>query len=321
MYNIEFTSIDRVLAMVHRDIPNLDADEISLIEWAGEAVEFLKVPDVKEQVVSFIEIKNFTAEIPKGLTSILQIARNNDYVENPEWHCNPELVKEAAGTEETEDISTEKTECKGCTPNTVPDCDRKSNFDLQLSYRFWTGGTYYRNNFTPVRLTNNSFFNAIVCKEKQHQEIYTTAKDEYTIVGTSSKILKFSFGTGQVAISYLRSPLDPETGYPMIPDEVSSLQAITSYIKWKYASSKVWLGESQYKVLSDLSHRDWLKYIIQAKVFFKKAKSLDEYQNLLEQSHRLIPNKNQYYGYFGNMNTPENLNFKNNNYGRSSIYR
>ena len=55
--------------------------------------------------------------------------------------------------------------------------------------------------------------------------------------------------------------------------------------------------------------RKWLKYARQAKNFMKMPKGIDQHQNLLEQSHKLIPRKRTYYGYFGSLGRLENRTF------------
>jgi len=184
-------------------------------------------------------------------------------------------------------------------------------FDLKWEYSLWSDSQYCKDKFTPVRLSNNVFFNSLVCKEKNNQEIYRNCGDEYTIVGTTEKRLRFSFREGFVAVAYLRNAIDIETGYPLVPDNYSYLSAITYYIKWKLAEWYDWNGREGFGIKAEKAEKRWLKYTKQGKNYMKMPKGLDQYQNLLEQSHTMIPKHNMYYGHFGNLNKAESKKFNN----------
>ena len=86
MSELQYTTVNRIIAKLHRDISGTDMNESNLIEWIGEALEFLKVPQIQDQAIAFIEVKNHHAEIPKGFQMVLQIARNNYWEEKK---CSP----------------------------------------------------------------------------------------------------------------------------------------------------------------------------------------------------------------------------------------
>ena len=80
MEAINYTSVDRIFSKIGRDLKGEDnIDEIDVIEWIGEALEFLKVQQIQEQGVQFVEVKNNEAYLPKGLQMILQIAKDNEW--------------------------------------------------------------------------------------------------------------------------------------------------------------------------------------------------------------------------------------------------
>jgi len=299
---MEYTTVDRILSKFHRDLRGTDINESDAIEWIGEALEFLKVPQIQEQAVAFIEVQNNEAYLPAGLHLVLQIARNND------WTPDEEEESLAIPAEDVAEI----TQVEECNP--IP---YKPYFDMQWQYFNWTTSGYYKRSYTPVRLANNTLFNSIVCKEKC---AYEAGPDEYTIVGVVNKKLRFSFEEGQVALAYLKNVIDEETGYPLIPDNVSYMNAITYYIKWKIAQRMEWSGREGYGRLAQDSERLWLKYAKQGKNYMKMPKTLDDYQDLLEESHHLIPKHKRYYNYFGNLGRAEDRNFndpdrRNNNIG------
>jgi hypothetical protein len=331
---MEFTSVDRILSKLTREIKNTKFNEGDIIEMIGEALDFLKVKAATEQAVAMVEVSNYQAPIPNYLHSILQIARNNNWSpSNKDCVCPAELVNTTTSTSTTNNVTTTTTTVtkQGCltcgdlqpavnTP--VPlDCNGtpltgyelsyyRPYFDSDLLFHKWSNSNYYRQQYTPVRLADSTFFNSVVCQELDQDKIYASCTDEYTIVGHGcDRVLRFSFKEGSVAVAYNKSVVDKETGYPMIPDQISFITAITYYIRWKLAEEKQWEGREGFATLAYDNERKWLKYARQAKNWAKMPKSIDDYQDLLEQSHRLIPNHKKYYGFFGSLNRQENRSF------------
>lgn len=317
MQNLEFTTADRILAKLTRDLRGTDFNESDVIEWMGEALAFLKVFPLEEQSVAFLEVRNHEALMPTGLQTVLQVARNNDWVKGPEETCGcPSKVVEELSSTSSCETATETpspishnviTDCQGRILNEYEIAYYRPYFDLQYEYSNWTSSDHYKSNYTPVRLANNTLFNTLVSKERGRD--YKSCVDEFTIVGTSEKKFRFSFKEGQVAVPYTRTAIDPETGYPLVPDHPSCLAAITYYIKWKLAEVMEWSGRANANNLADKSEARWLKYVKQAKSNLKMPKTIDQYQNLLEASHRLIPNHKRYYNFFGNLGRPENRQY------------
>lgn len=299
---MKFTTIDRILAKIHTNVGGEELNETDIITWAGEALDFLKVVKAREEVVTFLEVRNYTARLPRGLIAISQIAKDNH------WQQGDDLVNLAEEVEEESDTE----DCESCKNGFVAvDCDGYpldendisypgASYNFRHSYLNWVGSPFYKRRFSPVKLSNHTFFKMSVCKEKDFNEMYIDVEDEYTIIGTINQSLKFSFNEGAVALAYIRTPIDDETGYPLIPDEISCLTAIEYYIKWKLAEKMVWSGREGFVGLVQDSEQKWLKYIRQAKAELKMPQSLDEYQNLLENTHQLLPRENRYYNYFGN---------------------
>ena len=267
MSELQYTTVNRVIAKVYRDLKDIDLHETDAIEWIGEALEFLKVPQIQDQDVTCLKVENYETTFPVGFQMVLQIARYN-----------------------------------GIEP--INDCS-----DDYSDYDSWTSSSFYQQYFSPVRLANNVFFKSVVCKEKRQIPYQDNCNDEYTIVGTTEKKIRFSFKTGDVALAYIKNALDKETGYPLVPDDVRYITAITYYLKWKIAQRYEWSGRQNYIRLAQDNERLWLKYARQAKNYMKMPKSIDEFQNLLDQTHYLIPRQGRYYGYFGNLGREESRRF------------
>lgn len=315
--------------MLHRDLKGSQLQEIDAIEWIGEALDFLHVPGNLEEVVTFMPVRDFHAEVPCGLHMVLQIARDREYI------CEPEKVAICACDGGMKAIPAEVPGCGcgsgsassfceedpalqylqlpcGCHDDIEVDdgCDVRPLKPQKCPYEWFAHSQVMRERFTPVRLSNHTFFRSIVCMERDADQLYRSCHDEYTIVGLVEKRFRFSFREGLVGISYLRAAVDEKTGYPLVPDVPSVLQAIMYYVKWKLAERYQWAGMQGYTQIAERANMQWLKYVRQAKAHFKMPKTIDDYEDLLEQSHYLIPRMRRYYGYFGKLGKEEDLPFK-----------
>lgn len=343
---LKYVTIDRVFSKISRDLKGTELNDSDIIEWIGEALEFLEVPQILVEEVLFLKVKDYHVDLPSNLHMITQIAkRTNRNFTDVCKPCVPEETTEetTCETEETSCCPTEEAEVTPFSPicgtpsylDNMPDtyveaflnaeeaqdiCGEDLNtLDLDWTYNIWTSSEYYKRNFVPVRLATGTFFNSIVCKEKD-PSLYLTCDYEYTIVGQTEKRLRFNFMDGEIAISFLKNSVDKETGYPLIPDNISYITAIVYFIKWKIAEMYDWAGREGWRSKAEAAEAKWLKYVKQAKNYMKMPKTLDQYQNLLEQTHYLIPNHNRYYSYFGNLGKRKTRHFNNLNRTRNNRY-
>ena len=315
MSEIAFTKIDRILGNLSSDLRGTNLHERDIIGWIGKALEFLHTPEILVEKVAFMKVKNFEAEIPKGFKFVLQIARYEKEEEDMCRDCNQETISEKLiQYEDCLDLG------EGCEDfeGEILDCsmahllgDFRPYFDMQWQFAPWTVSNYYKENFSVVRLANHSLFNSIVCREKGLNINY--GEDQYTIVGDYEKKLRFSFEEGYIALAYLATPIDKETGYPLIPDLVQHITAAEYFVKWKLAEVQFWNNIEGASQKVQYYNQQWIKYAGQAKSYAKIPKSLDEFQNMLEESHQLIPRRDRYYNYFGNLGRKNSRNFENRN--------
>lgn len=297
-----YTTIERIINRLGRSIPEDYINETDIIEYTGEVLEHLKNFNNQIQSVKVLEVNNNETELPDYLTGILQVARINYDIEknNP---CKGEPILP------TENIYNPNISGCGC-----DDCeeleelignlqDKSNRFEISniFDVPYVSLMSFYKRDLiTPIRLSNHVFFNSIVCEEKF--KVYCpNCTDEYDIVGTIDKKFRFNFKSGWVVLSYLRSAIDKNTGYPLIPDEENCLATITYYIKWKIAERLSWDKPQQYINMARENERLYYKYIKQAKNYFKMPKYIDHFQDSLEETHNLIPDYNKYYGFFGNL--------------------
>jgi len=306
---IKYVSVDRIISKLYRDLGIEEMSETDIIEQIGEALEGIGAITLYEEALAFAEVKDHHADIPCGLHDIIQIARNNFWSKKNETLCPAEIICDAP----VEEICEETEPVCGCVSldcygNPIPQEEiavYRPYFDLQYEYSGWMGSRTYIQQYTPVRLSNHTFFNSLVCKEDNR--LYTGVQDEYTIVADK---LRFSFKEGSIAIAYHRQVLDPETGYPMIPDDYSVITAITMYITMKYMARLWYMGREGYGDKYQKAEQDWHWYCKQAGNNMMITYGDDEFQRQLDASKQMIPNSRKYYGYFGRLGVPESNAWK-----------
>jgi hypothetical protein len=296
MKDIRFTSLDRILSKLYRDLGLEEISETDVIEWSGEALEFLSNVTLYEPAVALLEVKNYTAKLPQGLHNIVQLVRDNLYIKPNKCEEKEEAKFYVA------DILKDCGVCNNCTVE---------NF-LKIDVDSWVL-TDYNNSFnvtvilntvlqnksryTPIRLSNHTFFNSLVCQEEDI-DIYKSCQDEYTII---DDILRFSFKDGFILLSYNRQMLDKETGYPLVPDDVSVISAITYYITWKYFQRLWYMGREGMSDKMQQAEERWLKYCGQVRSNLNMLSGLDEYENFTQMKKNIITSRNAYFGYYGNI--------------------
>ena len=232
------------------------------------------------------------------LHGIIQIARNNNYVSPTEV-----ATEEETTTDDSVDIPVVIDET-GMPVNAYELAYYRPFPDFDGEYFNIGTLTLKKYQYSPVRLANHHFFGSLVCNEPSFKDIYKTCQDEYTIV---ENMLRFSFETGQIMISYLKQKLD-ENGYPMIPDDVSAIEAIEKYIKYKFFEIRFEDGREGSERPYLKAEADWHWYCRQAKNEDLMPQSPDEWQNLIDWKNHLMPKWNQYYTFFGKLSHPQRLN-------------
>lgn len=316
----DYVPIVSIFAKLERDLGLEEIDERDVIEWTGEALEFMGSVPMYEDAVAFIEVKNHQAEIPNGCLQIDQIGRNNMWTKaSVDGICPADVLTDI---KETLDIS-----CKDANDpcfNTLPiplDCNGSPLMDYNIAYFRpyydligeyygwnWRSSRMYQQRFTPVRLATDTFFgteagifsndcnNGRGCVHDQYQVIRVRGK---------AKVLRFNFKEGQIALAYLRQAIDEQTGYPLIPDSVQHKTAITKYITMMMANRDFNKNREGAKGKLDKAEADWQWYCSVASTKDLMPHGVDEHQNLLDQRQRLLPNNRQYFSFFGKMNVPE----------------
>ena len=332
MQKYDYTSVDTIFAKFSRDLRGTDLHESDVIEWIGEALGFLKIAEMHEEAIAFLEVKNHVVEVPTNFHAVIQVAKYNNWQGPREDICPGKIIQSIVepstyepGCCESEvkiDRSYAISDCNGNIINEDDIYYFRPKFDFKFEYYGWTRSRKYAQSYTPIRLANHSFFNSVVCKETGNamSSLYSGVQDEYSpIAGRPIRQLRFSFKEGYVALAYLRSMIDEETGYPLIPDDIAHITAITYYIKWKLAERLRWDGREGFAQEAQDAEQHWLKYVRQAINKTKMPSGVDQYQNMMEQSMYLIPRLHKYHNFFFTLGREEDRAFNNPNYTGSSV--
>ena len=70
---ITYTSMYNVMQDIHSMVDSVDWDEDKMLEWAVKGLRKLNIPAKYEDVVTFIEIKDHSAQLPEDIKYINQI--------------------------------------------------------------------------------------------------------------------------------------------------------------------------------------------------------------------------------------------------------
>ena len=309
--NYGYTSVDRIFSKLDRDITST-FNEDYIIEWIGEALEHIGVTNQFEEAVAFIEVKNHQCVVPKYCGQITQIARDTRWspvTKNKE--CTPKAIideipsvvcKKSTNCED-EKLDYVVLDCQGTPVMEYGIAYYRPYFDLKAERLEFANTSYYASRYTPVRKADGNFFNELTCNEGEvNQRIHNYSDDKYRVI--KGEILRFSFKDGFVAVAFKRQIVDEETGYPMIPDNVSYTEAIKYYIVLKMCEKEFFKGREGSKGRLDVAQSNWTWYCAQACAVDMMPDSIDDYQNIGDMRNKMIP-VNEYNTFFGNLSNPE----------------
>jgi hypothetical protein len=290
-YNL--ISIDAIMSKLYRDLkPVADLNEYDVVEYIGEALEAIGAHAQYKHDFCFINIKNHRGDLPSGLVEIVQAAYSSNKIEQSK--CIQDL--------DTKDCDS------SCDKEQQPECWSAFNKYYIPEQRYldaiyehdirWMYSPYYYQNFVPMRLSTNTFRGAVGTND------FGIGVDFFPEYHISNNQIVTTIQEGTVALSYVSMPVD-DNGYPMIPDLIEYKEAITRYVAYKSAYSRLFSNEPNIERLYQRLESDWHWYCKQARNSMMMNTTLDEKENFKDISNRMLPIKRGYYGFFGNINTPE----------------
>jgi hypothetical protein len=297
MINLTYTSVYNIIARLYRDVDSEMINESDIIEWIGDALDHIGSVEYTQLSTAFVEVENFKCDVPDGCVDVLQIVKRNgktpDSIQEVLDECDCLDLDNKPQQQEEQDKGER---LDSCGQPVILDCNGMPIEDYELAYYrpyfdyvYWyfdPRRTYYNGEWSIVRLAQHNFFHSVRTnpKLKLHEN---KGLDEYNIV---DNVMHFSFDKGYVAISYYKRVYDKD-GYPMIPDEVSILSAITEYCKYKMFQKLWYKGRDGMKDKWEVAENNYQWYTRQAK---SKAKQLNAEQlnQLTNYMTTLLPRNN-----------------------------
>ena len=312
MERFAYTTVDRVLASLQRSTGEEDVPEETLVEWIGEALGYLYRKGSLKECLMIAMVENYTVTMPEHFKYISGILKNRNYDGgNTQGLITTKEVGEQLGNICTS-CNSENENCVCIEPQMycylgLGSADRETFLRKDLKHTLfgvpvpfislnWDVGYWYsshmcRNNFERVTLSDSRFFKSQVLKDEFGLQPQAFGDHKYTLAGQN---IKFSFQRGQVAISYLKVPVDPETGYPMIPDDSAYINALTYFLRWKLAEFYDWTGREGFVNKIQSNFALWEKYAAQARVRTIKTRTRDEADRLNESHNTGYFDTNRY---------------------------
>src|SRR5690349_19381133 len=133
----QYTSIDRIFSKVNRDITS-DFNEEDVIEWTGEALGFMESNKSFDEAVAFMEVNNFTANMPPLSHGLIQIARNNKFTPETKNLFCPKAITDTIVIGEKPNTAPIPLNCAGMPMMDYDLAYYRPYFDLQFEYYGWT---------------------------------------------------------------------------------------------------------------------------------------------------------------------------------------
>lgn len=304
MKPLSFVSIYEIINQINRNYPNISWSDTEIIEWAGEALGLIGAVPALEDAIAFIEVANHQCGMPCAIQQIVGIAKNERYVAEDAGNT---AVVAGELTEEGGETYPVPIDCNGKPITGVELAYYRPYFDLRYETGEWLTSSRYSSDFVPVRLSENIYMDAISCDNDPSP--YAVCQYEYKIV-PKTKILRFSFESGQIALAYKRTPID-DNGYPMIPDIESYRAAIQAYCIYRKMAMQFYGGDEGGVSRFQKAEADWQWYCGQAGSAMMMPNGLDEIQNMMDIKQKLIPRMFSYYDFFGRIAHPEDRAFNN----------
>ncbi len=280
----------------------------AIIEWGADALDLVLYKPLLEQAVVFLPVVNHKGNYNKRIIDIIQVARfkyNGDVINllHPKNNEQCQIAKKVCPAVIIENIP-EAEEPTNCYCGVLPKAEAITlNYaapylEMNVVHESWFRQDYYMSNFEPVKLTTNTMFNFLAEFPKASQDF--SNKLEYNI---SYPNIITSFKEGYVAMSIIRHKVD-EKGYPMVPDDVNTLEAIKYYILWKYYENMTFDDNTN----KNRNNRDYALEMYDYYMGLSRSSAMnkaliDNMENFTQANKYLLPNDYSYNNFFGDISS------------------
>ena len=289
--NSKTISAKYVIRKVFRDLkPNDDNWIDDAIEWIGEALEHIGVSGQLCRKDCVLKIVDHKAVLPADLYYINQVAVNNTIAPD----TKVELATLTAKVTELKK-AIEDAQAAGQDYSSTTSILHEINSRIVI-----LESVYFKNesSLQPLQYGASTFHKSMHCNNCVNETIYY--EDTYII---DCGYIKTSFVTGDICLSYMAFPTDEEC-YPLVPDNISFIEAMFWYIYKKLLLSNPNIKKNG--ITYENAEVQWKYYCTQARNEANYP-DIDRYESFLNQWVRLIPNISAHDKAFEHLNTRENL--------------
>jgi hypothetical protein len=277
-YISSYQIIDKLIS--DADYTQADFNEIDLITWIGDCLDFIKHPSQLLPQIALITVKNQKGPLPCNYYERVQLAGVTSAGKQFP-------MRESTGTFHPLFVNTDPKTGAVITTSITTDGNGNPTFDFNNPNTF----SFNQSNLgIDPTLSSNDYMGTYKVNDNY---IFTNFKE------------------GRVLLSYLAFPCD-DNGYPLIPDEISYREAVYNHLKWKL-DYKLWRkGKISDKIYQDSAReRDW--YISQAQGKAMNLHNIDKLESWKNQSMQWIPRVNAHDNFFNSLGQAAQMTFGNRN--------
>jgi hypothetical protein len=283
-----------VIRKIFRDLkPQNDNWIDDAVEWIGEALEHIGAAPQLCQKQCVLEIKDHKTLMPSDLYYINQVAINNSV--SPV--SSNELDKLIDRVKELKDEIAEA-QAAGLEYSDTASILHEINSRIVV-----LENVYFKNEnlLQPLQYGASTFHRSMHCNDCVNEN--TRYEDTYIV---DCDYIKTSFESGKICISYMAFPTDEEC-YPLVPDDISYMEAMFWYIYKKLLISFVAPPETKRNGINyTFADQKWKYYCTQARNA-ANFPDIDKYESFMNQWVRMIPSINRHDTTFEDLNTREDL--------------
>jgi len=283
-----------VIRKIFRDLkPQNDNWIDDAVEWIGEALEHIGAAPQLCQKQCVLEIKDHKTLMPSDLYYINQVAINNSV--SPV--SSNELDKLIDRVKELKDEIAEA-QAAGLEYSDTASILHEINSRIVV-----LENVYFKNEnlLQPLQYGASTFHRSMHCSDCVNEN--TRYEDTYIV---DCDYIKTSFESGKICLSYMAFPTD-EDCYPLVPDDISYMEAMFWYIYKKLLISFVAPPETKRNGINyTFADQKWKYYCTQARNA-ANFPDIDKYESFMNQWVRMIPSINRHDTTFEDLNTREDL--------------